>query len=114
MTDPSEVPSTLFPFLRLGDSPRYRDALVDVADALREGRAWTARQLAERFGVTRPTAYDWLRCLRRRGLRLERSRVRIAGSGPEAIAYRVAAGSEAVSGPLSEADGAPAVASPVS
>lgn len=71
--------------------------LLELAKLLRE-RPYTARGIAERLGITKPTAYARVAALAMRGYVIKMVFVREGLHGPEAKAYSIveAAGAIAV------------------
>lgn len=49
----------------------------------------TARQVAERLSISRPTAYEWIRALAERGESVYQIPARQTGPGPRAKAYGI-------------------------
>ena len=68
-----------------------REANMRQLVALLREKPHTARSIAERLGVTKPTAYARVAQLALRGHKVDVQKVREAQSGPKALAYSIAA-----------------------
>jgi hypothetical protein len=66
----------------------YTDTLDELANMLRR-KPMTARQISERFGCSRPVAYDRLEALRLRGEPVCEIPLREARRGPRSKAYGI-------------------------
>lgn len=62
---------------------------LDALEQLLREQPMTARAIAAAMGCCRPVAYDRLRALKKRGVKLRQRRVREGASGPKATAYSV-------------------------
>ncbi len=69
---------------------RRNAALLEIEILLRT-RPHTARGLAEKLGISKPTAYSRIAALSLRGRKIKMKQVREGLHGPKATAYSIAA-----------------------